>query len=122
MRSTHHGVSVPAGRRQRPAAVCAQNADKSFIGQHRARMGFTFDDTDKKGIASPIALMHDLIGRIHETPSGSSRTSAAKRSTTARRMQHHRYVINFEQMSRRSTAMAGLDGDRRSEGQAGARL
>ena len=24
-------------------------------------MGFTFDDTDKKGSANPLALMHELI-------------------------------------------------------------
>jgi hypothetical protein len=26
-------------------------------------MGFTFDDTDTKGVASPIALMHELIAK-----------------------------------------------------------
>ena len=30
------------------------NAGKSFVGSYVLGMGFTFDDTDKKGIASPI--------------------------------------------------------------------
>ncbi|MGC8551526.1 MAG: Eco57I restriction-modification methylase domain-containing protein, partial [Phycisphaerae bacterium] len=37
------------------------NAGQSFQGSILLGMGFTFDDTDKKGIASPIAEMHRLI-------------------------------------------------------------
>jgi hypothetical protein len=35
----------------------------SFIGSYVLGMGFTFDDTDKKGVASPLAEMHRLIAK-----------------------------------------------------------
>ena len=37
------------------------NAGKSFVGSYVLGMGFTFDDTDKKGVASPLAEMRRLI-------------------------------------------------------------
>ena len=63
-----------------------ENEGKSFIGSYVLGMGFTFDDTDQNGVANPIALMHELIRKIRGTATAFSRTSAAKRSTTARRM------------------------------------
>ena len=45
-------------------------------------MGFTFDDTDTKGVASPIAEMHRLIAKDPATPSGFSLTSVARKSMT----------------------------------------
>ena len=39
----------------------AANAGKSFAGSFILGMGFTFDDTDKKGVASPLAEMQRLI-------------------------------------------------------------
>jgi len=36
-------------------------------------MGFTFDDTDKKGVANPVSVMHDLIRR---DPRNAERTVA----------------------------------------------
>ena len=39
----------------------AANAGKSFVGSYVLGMGFTFDDTDKKGVASSLAEMHRLI-------------------------------------------------------------
>ncbi|MCY3837961.1 MAG: N-6 DNA methylase, partial [Gammaproteobacteria bacterium] len=38
-----------------------ENAGKSFQGSIVLGMGFTFDDTDKKGVATPIAEMQRLI-------------------------------------------------------------
>ena len=39
----------------------AANAGKSFVGSYVLGMGFTFDGTDKKGVASPLAEMRRLI-------------------------------------------------------------
>ena len=39
------------------------NEDKSFQGSIVLGMGFTFDDTDKKGVASSLAEMHRLIAK-----------------------------------------------------------
>ena len=46
-----------AGGHDDPARLKA-NAGKSFVGSYVLGMGFTFDDTDSKGVASPIAEMH----------------------------------------------------------------
>ena len=43
-----------------PARLKA-NAGKSFVGSYVLGMGFTFDDTDTTGVATPIAEMHRLI-------------------------------------------------------------
>ena len=43
-----------------PARLKA-NAGKSFQGSIVLGMGFTFDDTDAKGVASPFAEMRRLI-------------------------------------------------------------
>ena len=59
-------------------------------------MGFTFDDTDTKGVASPLAEMHRLIAndprnaeRIFAYIGGEEVNDSATHA-------HHRYVINFE--------------------------
>ena len=45
------------------------NAGKSFVGSYVLGMGFTFDDTDKKGIASPITRARaDELARSGERP------------------------------------------------------
>ena len=33
------------------------------MGSYVLGMGFTFDDTDTSGVASPISLMHELIAK-----------------------------------------------------------
>ena len=84
------------GNHDDPARLAA-NADKSFQGSIVLGMGFTFDDTDKKGVASPLAEMHRLIERdprnqevifpVHR---------GARRLNTSPTHAHHRYVINFQ--------------------------
>jgi hypothetical protein len=51
-----------AGGDEDPARLAA-NAGKSFQGSIVLGMGFTFDDTDKKGVANAISLMHELIAK-----------------------------------------------------------
>ena len=48
------------GGHENPKTLVA-NQGKSFQGCIVLGMGFTFDDTDKKGAASPIAEMKRLI-------------------------------------------------------------
>jgi hypothetical protein len=43
-----------------PARLAA-NAGKSFVGSYVLGMGFTFDDTDTKGVANPVAEMRRLL-------------------------------------------------------------
>ena len=73
----------------------AANAGKSFVGSYVLGMGFTFDDTDKKGVASPLAEMHRLIEkdpRNREVIFGYIGGEEVNSSPTHA---HHRYVINF---------------------------
>ncbi len=61
-------------------AILAANTGKSFQGSIVLGMGFTFDDTDTKGVATPIAEMDRLlVERPRESGASSSRTSAARR-------------------------------------------
>ena len=45
-----------------------ENRDKSFVGSFVLGMGFTFDDTDTKGVASPLADMRRLIAEHLRIP------------------------------------------------------
>ena len=71
------------------------NARKSFQGSIVLGMGFTFDDTDKKGVATPLAEMRRLIAenpRNRETIFPYIGGQEVNNSPTHA---HHRYVINF---------------------------
>ncbi|WP_322487714.1 Eco57I restriction-modification methylase domain-containing protein [Chloroflexus sp.] len=76
-------------------ARLAENAGKSFQGSIILGMGFTFDDTDTKGVATPLAEMERLIAAnlacrevIFPYIGGEELNSSPTHA-------HHRYVINF---------------------------
>ncbi|MBF0215103.1 MAG: N-6 DNA methylase, partial [Magnetococcales bacterium] len=80
-------------------AVLKANADKSFIESYVLGMGFTFDDTDTKGVASPLAEMHRLI---EQDPRNAERIFpyiGGEEVNDSPTHAHHRYVINFGEMS-----------------------
>ena len=86
-----------AGGHEDPAPL-SSNLDKSFQGSVIRGMGFTFDDSDQKEVASPIALMHDLIKkdkrnaeRIFPFIGGEELNDNPTHSPS-------RYVINFGEM------------------------
>jgi hypothetical protein len=75
------------------------NASKSFVGAFLRGMGFTFDDTDASGVATPLAEMRRLIEadprnaeRIFPYIGGEEVNSSPTHA-------HHRYVINFGELS-----------------------
>ena len=71
------------------------NADKSFQGSIVLGMGFTFDDTDRKGVATPLAEMERLV---EENPGNREVIFpyiGGKEVNTSPTHTHHRYVINF---------------------------
>ena len=79
------------GGHEDPARLEA-NAGKSFVGSYVLGMGFTFDDTDTKGVASPLAERRRLIAADPHTKStrksgarGRSRTAIAGRMRPATR-------------------------------------
>ena len=77
-----------------PARLAA-NAGKSFQGSIVLGMGFTFDDTDKKGVASPLAEMQRLIEDNPCNRQAIFSYIGGEEVNTSPTHTHHRYVINF---------------------------
>ena len=76
-------------------------------------MGFTFDDTDKDGVASPLAEMHELIEKDPRNAERIFPYIGGEEVNDSPTHAHHRYVINFGDMTEEEARqMAGLDADR----------
>ena len=75
------------------------NAGKSFQGSILLGMGFTFDDTDTKGIASPIAEMHRLIAKDPRNAERIFPYIGGEEICTSPTHAHHRYTIDFGELS-----------------------
>ena len=71
------------------------NAGKSFVGSIVLGMGFTFDDTDKKGIASPLAELNRLLKADPHNREAVFPYIGGEEVNTSSAHAHHRYVINF---------------------------
>ncbi len=82
------------GGNEDPVRLTA-NAGKSFVGSTVHGMGFTFDDTDKKGVASPLAEMQRLIAENSVNRSAVYPYIGGEEVNTSPTHAHHRYVINF---------------------------
>ena len=82
------------GRHDDPARLKA-NADKSFQGSIVLGMGFTFDDTDTKGVASPLAEMHRLTDESPRNQEVIFPYIGGQEVNNSPTQAHHRFVINF---------------------------
>src|SRR5205814_5747563 len=80
-------------------APLVENKGKSFIGSYVLGMAFTFDDTDKNGVANPIALMHELIRKDPRNAERIFPYIGGEEVNDSPTHAHHRYVINFGQLS-----------------------
>jgi hypothetical protein len=87
-----------AGGHDDPQRLAA-NAGKSFQGSILLGMGFTFDDTDTKGIASSIADMHRLIAKDPRNAERIFPYIGGEEICTSPTHAHHRYTIDFGEMS-----------------------
>jgi hypothetical protein len=87
-----------AGGHDNPAVLQA-NVGKGFIGSYVLGMGFTFDDTDSKGVASPLALMRELIAKDPRNAERIFPYIGGEEVNDSPTHAHHRYVINFGDMS-----------------------
>jgi hypothetical protein len=81
-----------------PARLAA-NAGKSFQGSIVLGMGFTFDDTDTKGVATSLAEMRRLIQKDPRNEEMIFPYIGGEEVNVSPTHAHHRYVINFEDMS-----------------------
>ena len=77
----------------------AANAGKSFVGSYVLGMGFTFDDTDRKGVASSLADMQRLIESDPRNREVIFPYIGGEEVNTSPTHAHHRYVINFAERS-----------------------
>ena len=71
------------------------NAGKSFQGSIVLGMGFTFDDTDRKGVATPLAEMWRLIDENPRNRDAIFPYIGGEEVNTSPIHAHHRFVINF---------------------------
>ena len=62
-------------------------------------MGFTFDDTDMKGVATPLSEMRRLIEADARNQEVIFPYIGGEEVNTNPTHAHHRYVINFAAMS-----------------------
>ncbi|MFZ1413235.1 MAG: DNA methyltransferase, partial [Defluviicoccus sp.] len=77
-------------------AILVANANRSFQGSIVLGMGFTFDDTDTKGVASPLAEMRRLIAKNPRNAERIFPYIGGEEVNTSPTHAHHRFVINFE--------------------------
>ncbi|MDE0123862.1 MAG: N-6 DNA methylase [Bryobacterales bacterium] len=96
------GIAVPAisayltvGSTHQDPARLKVNRDKSFVGSYILGMGFTFDDRDKKGVASSLAEMKSLIETNPKNQEAIFPYIGGKELNKRPTHAHHRYVINF---------------------------
>jgi hypothetical protein len=87
-----------AGGHENPAVLRA-NDGKSFIGSYVLGMGFTFDDSDTKGMANRIALMNELIAKDPRNADRILPYIGGEEVNDSPTHAHQRYVINFGDMN-----------------------
>jgi N-6 DNA Methylase len=83
-----------AGGNESPAVLHA-NASVSFQGSILLGMGFTFDDTDTKGVASPIQLMRELISKDGRNADQILPYIGGEEVNDHPTCAHHRFAITF---------------------------
>jgi hypothetical protein len=84
------------GGHEDPATLAA-NEGKSFQGAIILGLGFTFDDTSRD--ATPIAEMERLVAKDPRTRERIFPYLGGEELNTSPTQSHHRYVINFGQMT-----------------------
>ena len=82
------------GGHESPARLKA-NAKKSFQGSIVLGMGFTFNDKDRSGVATPLAKMRRLIEENLQNRKVILPYIGGQEVNTSPTHSHHRYVINF---------------------------
>ena len=75
------------------------NTAKSFVGSYVLGMGFTFDDTDKKGVASSLADMRRLIDQDQNSRKVIRPYIGGEEVNASPIHSHRRYVIDFGERS-----------------------
>jgi Eco57I restriction-modification methylase/restriction-modification enzyme MmeI-like protein len=77
----------------------AANAGKSWVGSYVLGIGFTFDDTDKKGVASSLAEMDRLMAKDANNQEVIFPYIGGAEVNNSPTHAHHRHIINFGERS-----------------------
>ena len=85
---------VHRGGHDDPVSLKA-NSEKSFQGSIVLGMGFTFDDSDKKGIATPCAEMDRLVATEPRNQNAIFPYIGGEEVNSSPTHAHHRYAIHF---------------------------
>ena len=95
--TTIHSISayLSAGSTHEDPARLADNEGQSFQGSIVLDMGFTFDDTDKKDVASSLADMQRLTNANPKNEEVIFPYIGGEELNSHPTHAHHRYVINF---------------------------
>jgi hypothetical protein len=100
------GIEVPlitaylfhAGGHVNPETLKA-NANKTFLGSKIYGQGFTFDDSARDGIANSLSVMEELIANDPRNAERIVPYIGGEEVNDSPTHAHHRYVINFGQIS-----------------------
>ncbi len=84
------------------------NAGKSFQGSIVLGMGFTFDDTDSKEVATPLSEMHQLLEDNTRNRQVIFPYIGGEEVNTSPTHAHHRYVINFRDLPLRRADLSAV--------------
>jgi hypothetical protein len=87
-----------SGSNSEPHTLSA-NLGKSFIGFYVLGMGFTFDDEDSTGVASPLMLMQTLVQKNPKNSELIQPYIGGAELNASPNLSPSRYVINFRDMS-----------------------
>jgi hypothetical protein len=87
-----------AGGHESPC-VLRTNEGKAFLGSKVYGQGFTFDDTETKGVASPLSEMQRLIEKDPRNAERIFPYIGGEEVNTSPTHAHHRYVIDFGERS-----------------------
>ena len=94
-----------------------ENKDYSFVGSFLRGMGFTFDDADPKGAASPLSVMDRLLQEDPRNGEIVFPYIGGEELTGSPTHAHRRYAINFQDWPLRRDKIGGswtsADEDRR---------
>ena len=82
------------GNHEAPASLTV-NSNKSFQGSIVLGMGFTFDDSDAKGVTSSLSTMHQLVANDSKNQEAIFPYIGGQEVNNSPIHAHHRYVINF---------------------------
>ena len=83
------------GGGHRKPKVLEENSGKGFVGNFIRGMGFTFDDTDNKGVTSPVSEMERLISENPRNQDVIFPHIGGEELNSDPVHAHHRYIICF---------------------------